>query len=285
MSDPVIAGIQITSTEDVDANLQAADQGLQRAAEQGASLAVLPENFAVYGQDYRSVAEQRGVELVAWLRDRARSLGLAIIGGTIPLIDRGPDSDEVPAPRVRAASLAVNEQGETVARYDKLHLFDAEVADQQGRYCESDVFEPGDHVQLAELAGVSVGMAVCYDLRFPALSRALADRGARLLVYPSAFTRVTGEAHWEILLRARAVETGCYVLGVGQTGRHSPRRETHGHSMLVDPWGRVEARLEDAPGVVTGVLDLARQDEIRHRLPVHKHQRFGVQFPDDIISG
>lgn len=280
---PVVAGVQLCSTDDVDANLAAAGEALARAREQGARLAVLPENFALYGGDYRAVAQQRGEELRHWLAERARELGLAIIGGTLPLIQR-PDGSDVPAPRVRAACLAFDAEGRELARYDKLHLFDAEVADRQGRYCESDIFEPGDAVRTVELAGVTVGLAVCYDLRFPALARTLADRGAQLLVYPSAFTRVTGQAHWELLLRARAVEAGCFVLGAGQTGHHGGRRESHGHSLLADPWGRVTERLDDDPGVFCATLDLARQAEIRHRLPVHHHQRFGVSFPDDIQS-
>lgn len=279
--DPVIAGIQLCSTDDLEANLDAAARGLRRAREQGADLAVLPENFACYGGHYRAVAESRGAALEQWLADQARELGMAIIGGTLPLLYR-PDSGAVPAPRVRAACRVFDADGTDRGRYDKLHLFDAEVADRQGRYCESDVFEPGDTLTTVDLAGIRIGLAVCYDLRFPALARMLVDRGADLLVYPSAFTEVTGAAHWNLLLRARAVETGCFVLGAGQTGHHGGRRQSHGHSLLANPWGEVEAALDDAPGVVTARLDLARQAEIRHRLPVHQHRRFGVTLPDDI---
>lgn len=276
-----VAGIQMTSTSDVDANLSAAAQGLARARDRGASHALLPENFALYSQPYRQVAEARGTELRDWLAEQARATGLYIIGGTLPLAQR-PGGEPVPAPRVRTACLTVDPQGHELARYDKLHLFDAEVGDAQGRYCESDIFEPGDRVRTVDLGGLPTGLAVCYDLRFAGLARELADRGAELLVYPSAFTWVTGNAHWELLLRARAVETGCYVLGVGQTGWHNEKRRSYGHSCLVDPWGRVEARLEEEPDVLVGEIDLARVEEIRHRLPVWRHQRFGVKFPDDI---
>lgn len=278
-----LAGVQLTSTADVDANLAAARKGLLKARDAGAERVLLPENFALYAQPYREVAEQRGEELVDWLSHQARELGIYIIGGTLPLVNR-PDGSTAEAPRVRAASLVFSPDGECLARYDKLHLFDAEVGDAQGRYCESDIFEPGDRVRTVDLGGLSTGLAVCYDLRFAGLARLLADRGARLLVYPSAFTWVTGNAHWELLLRARAVETGCYVLGVGQTGRHSEKRRSFGHSCLVDPWGRVEARLGEEPGVLVGEVDLARLEEVRHRLPVWRHQRFGVTFPDDIKS-
>lgn len=276
-----VAGVQLTSTADVDANLVAAREGLVKARDAGAGQVVLPENFALYARPYRDLAERRGDELRQWLAEQARELGLYIIGGTLPLVERD-DGSPVPAPRVRAASLVFSPTGECLARYDKLHLFDAEVGDAQGRYCESDIFEPGDAVRTVDLGGLNTGLAVCYDLRFAGLARALADRGARLLVYPSAFTWVTGNAHWELLLRARAVETGCYVLGVGQTGWHSDKRRSYGHSCLVDPWGRVEARLEEAPGLFVGEVDLARLEEIRHRLPLWRHQRFGVKFPDDI---
>ena len=281
--EPVVAGIQLCSTDDLEANLDAAASGLRRARELGAELAVLPENFACYGGDYRAVAETRGAQLEQWLADQARALDMAIIGGTLPLRYR-PDGTEVPAPRVRAACRVFDADGTDLGRYDKLHLFDADLADARGRYRESDVFEPGDALQLVEVAGLRVGLAVCYDLRFPALARTLVDRGAELLVYPSAFTEVTGSAHWSVLLRARAVETGCFVLGVGQTGHHGGQRQSHGHSLLADPWGEVETALDADTGVLAARLDLARQAEIRHRLPVHQHRRLGVTLPDDIQS-
>lgn len=280
---PVVAGIQLCSTDDLEANLDAAASGLRRAREQGADIAVLPENFACYGGDYRAVARSRGPELEQWLADQARELEMAIIGGTLPLLHR-PDGTEVPEPRVRAACRVFDAEGNDLARYDKLHLFDAEVGDRQGSYCESAVFEPGDRLVTVDLAGLRIGLAVCYDLRFPALARLLTDQGADLLVYPSAFTEVTGAAHWTLLLRTRAVENGCFVLGVGQTGHHGGRRQSHGHSLLADPWGEVETALDDTAGVLSARLDLARQAEIRHRLPVHQHRRFGVTLPHDIHS-
>lgn len=278
-----VAAVQMTSVADLDSNLRATETLMQEAAAQGATLILLPENFAWYGAGYRQLAETRGDALQAWLAHWARTLKVSLIGGTIPLAHR-PDNSAVPPPRVRAASLIHNPAGELCVRYDKLHLFDVAVADAQGRYCESDVFEPGDRVALAHTQGLGIGMAVCYDLRFPLLAAWLRQAGAELLVYPSAFTQVTGRAHWEVLLRSRAVENGCYVLAAAQCGQHNEKRYSFGHSMLVDPWGRIVAHLEDRPGVLVADLDLDVLADIRRDLPVHTHQRFSVELPDGIRS-
>ncbi|MCH9784327.1 MAG: carbon-nitrogen hydrolase family protein, partial [Gammaproteobacteria bacterium] len=172
----------MTSGADTDANLRAAGEALARAAEGGAELAVLPENFAGYGVDYRALGERYG-ELCGWLIERARTLGLWVIGGSIPALTR-PGGEPVPAPRVRTRSVLAGPDGEITALYDKLHLFDADVSDRQGRYRESDVFEPGEQAVVATAAGLQVGLAICYDLRFPLHARVLADRGAGLIVYP-----------------------------------------------------------------------------------------------------
>lgn len=279
-----VAAVQMTSGADTDANLRAAGEALARAAEGGAELAVLPENFAGYGVDYRALGERYG-ELCGWLIERARTLGLWVIGGSIPALTR-PGGEPVPAPRVRTRSVLAGPDGEITALYDKLHLFDADVSDRQGRYRESDVFEPGEQAVVATAAGLQVGLAICYDLRFPLHARVLADRGAGLIVYPSAFTATTGAAHWALLLRACAVQNGCYVLGANQCGRHSETRASFGHSMLVDPWGRVVAGADgdqaDSPGVVFGTVDPAVLDQVRSGLPVHTHQRFKVNGPYDL---
>ncbi|MBM1143209.1 carbon-nitrogen hydrolase family protein [Alcanivorax sp. ZXX171] len=274
-----VAAVQMTSGTDTDANLAAAADGLERAAEGGAGLAVLPENFAGYGVDYRVLAE-RHEALCQWLGERARALGLWILGGSLPALTR-PDGSAVPAPRVRTRAVLAGPDGTVAARYDKLHLFDADVADAQGRYRESDVFEAGNQVVVADAGGLKVGLAICYDLRFPLHARALADAGADLIVYPSAFTATTGAAHWQVLLRAAAIQNGSYVLGANQCGRHSEQRASHGHSMLVDPWGRVVAEGGENPGVVLGPVDPAVLKTVRSGLPVHTHQRFQVSGPDD----
>ncbi|KAF0809274.1 carbon-nitrogen hydrolase family protein [Alcanivorax sp. S71-1-4] len=276
-----LAAIQYCAGADVQENLREAGARIAEAVEGGARLVVLPENFACYGGDYRALAGH-GIETVTeWLATQAREQAVWLLGGSLPLAVR-PDGEPVPAPRVRAASLLVGPDGTLRARYDKLHLFDALVPDAQGSYCESRQFEPGDRLVTAQVDQFTLGMAVCYDLRFPSLARALADHGSDLLVYPSAFTAVTGAAHWELLLRARAVETGCYVLGVNQCGQHSERRASYGHSMLVDPWGRVQATLADRPGVLLGEVLRNEIDDVRHRLPVHTHQRLLTGLPDDI---
>ena len=274
-----VAAVQMTSSKQPDDNLRQAGALLAEARQKGASLAVLPENFAAYGGDYRSLGE-RYDELVSWLCDQARSLDMAIIGGSLPALQR-PDGRPVPPPLVRTCSIAVSATGEPLARYDKLHLFDADVQDAQGRYRESDFFEPGQEVATVSVGGLQVGMAICYDLRFPALAQRLVNAGAQLLVYPSAFTAVTGAAHWQLLLRATAVQTGCYVLGANQCGQHGPRRSTYGHSMLVDPWGTVVDSLGDAPGALVAELDLATMNELRQRMPVQQHQRFRIEGPYD----
>lgn len=278
-----VAAVQMTSTADFDSNLRVAEALMQEAALQGATLVLLPENFALYGAGYRQLAEARGEDIQAWLSHWARTLKVTLIGGTIPLTRR-PDGSVVSSPRVRAACLIHTPTGELCARYDKLHLFDVAVADAQGRYCESDVFEPGDRAVVARVQGLSIGMAVCYDLRFALLAAWLRQAGAQLLVYPSAFTQVTGRAHWEVLLRSRAVENGCYVLAAAQCGQHNEKRYSFGHSMLVDPWGRIVAHLEDQPGVLVADLDLDLLAAIRRDLPVHTHQRFSVELPDGIRS-
>lgn len=272
-----IAAIQMTSGSDVQANLEVARRRLQQAARDGAQLAVLPENFALYGGDYRGLSAQY-VWLKEWLCEQARTLGMAIIGGSIPASER-LDGSPVPAPRVRTRSLAIDERGRVQGAYDKLHLFDAQVNDAQGRYCESDVFEPGDQAQVVSLAGLKVGLAICYDLRFPALAMQLAAQGADLLVYPSAFTAVTGAAHWDLLLRATAVQSGCYTLGANQCGQHAPRRASYGHSLLANPWGEVVASLGDNQDVLVADLDLATMKELRQRIPVQQHQRFKIEGP------
>lgn len=276
-----LAAIQMTSTADLEANLRQASMLLDEAARQGARLALLPENFACYGGDYRGIALTHGERLCAWLAQQARSRGLWLIGGTLPLAER-PDGAPVPAPRVRAACLVHDPAGVRVARYDKLHLFDVEVADAQRHYRESAVFEPGDRIAVVDCGGVRVGLAVCYDLRFPLLAASLRQQGAELLVYPSAFTRVTGAAHWAPLLRARAIENASYVLAAGQCGQHNETRFSHGHSLLADPWGEVIATLGDTPGVLVAEFDRCHLERVRKQIPVHSHQRFHAELPDDI---
>ena len=265
-----IAALQTVSGTSVEANLEAARVLLAQVARDGAELAVLPEYFCLMGQrdrDKLAVREAFGDGPVqSFLAESARSLGLWIVGGTLPLV---ADSAE----HVRNTSLAFSPAGHCVARYDKIHLFRFDNGREQ--YDESRVIERGQTPQAFTLPSRDghawrVGLSVCYDLRFPELYRGL---GADLLLVPSAFTYPTGEAHWELLLRARAVENLAYVCAPAQGGRHENGRRTWGHSMVVDPWGAVLGeRVQDGAGVVLAELDAARLAEVRAQLPALEHR-------------
>jgi predicted amidohydrolase len=265
-----VAAIQMVSATTVAANLKAAGALLAQAAEAGAELAVLPEYFCLMGRqdtDKLAVREPFGSGAVQeFLADRARGLGLWIAGGTLPLAA----TDDA---HVRNANLVFAPDGRCVARYDKIHLFRFDNG--RERYDESRVIESGNAPQAFELPARDgtrwrVGLSVCYDLRFPELYRAL---GADLLLVPSAFTYVTGQAHWELLLRARAVENLAYVLAPAQGGLHENGRRTWGHSMVVDPWGEVVAQREDeGAAVVLADLDAARVAQVRGQLPALEHR-------------
>jgi predicted amidohydrolase len=206
------------------------------------------------------------------LKLAARDLKLWIVAGTLPL----PPTDR-PLGKVTACSLLVDEHGEHVARYDKLHLFDVDVADSRGRYRESDDYAHGQNVVVADTPVGRVGLSVCYDLRFPELYTALREAGAELITAPSAFTAVTGAAHWEILIRARAIETQCYVLAAAQGGMHPGPRETYGHAAIIDPWGQVLAEQAQGESVLLAERNSDEQASIRARMPVSNHRRFFSQ--------
>jgi deaminated glutathione amidase len=264
-----VAAIQMTSSTDVQDNLRTAYALLQQAAQQGALLAALPENFALMGSSDRdkfAIAEHEGDgPLQRWLANTARVLGLWIVAGTLPI--KTPD-----AARVAAACLVVNAQGRRVARYDKMHLFDVEVDDATGSYRESATIAPGGQTVVVDTPVGKLGMAICYDVRFPELFRQLSMLGAEVFVLPSAFTVPTGRAHWDVLLRARAIENLCYLLAPAQTGLHANGRETYGHSMIVDSWGTVLACQAEGVGVVTARVDLEQLRDRRKRFPVLMHR-------------
>lgn len=272
------AAIQYCAGADWLANRQQLETLLDQAA--GAELVLLPENCLCYGGDYRWLAEHIEPAL-AWLSAQAQKLGAWLVAGSVPMATRA-DGSRVAAPRVRAAQLVFSPTGKLMARYDKLHLFDVDVGDAQGSYRESAFFEPGDKLVVTRLAGITTGLAICYDLRFASLALFLAQQGASLLIYPSAFTQLTGAAHWELLLRSRAVETGSYVLAANLCGQHTPKRASFGHSMLVDPWGDVVTRLGDEPGVLLADYDADLVTRTRQRLPLLKHQRLMLESDDGI---
>lgn len=265
-----IAVIQMVSQGDIQANLATAGSLLEQAVERGARLAVLPENFAALGQqDLLRLArlEQQERPIQTWLQHRARDLGLWIVAGTLPLLD-GENH------KPYAASLLLDDQGQVVARYDKLHLFDANVADNHGQYRESDFYARGQQVVVADTPVGRLGLSVCYDLRFPELYLALRQAGAELISVPAAFTRPTGAAHWEILIRARAIETQSYILAAAQGGAHPDGRQTYGHSAIVDPWGRILCELGRGEGVLSGRRNIDEQLAMRQSMPLLSQRCF-----------
>ena len=276
------AVVQMVSSGDVHANLRAASSLITQAHEQGAGLILLPENFAVLdGGPLSQFAEAEGHGqglLQGFLRQQAQEKGVWLIAGSMPLSTRPQNPGEVSAEqvsggRVRPACLVFDPRGEMVARYDKMHLFDVQVDDRQAQYSESRSFEPGSRIVCVDAPVGRIGLSICYDLRFPELYRKLLEQGAEILTVPSAFTKVTGEAHWEVLLRARAIENQCFVLAANQGGVHSATRETWGHSMIVDPWGRVLARVESGEGVAVADIDLSALHALRSRMPIQSHRR------------
>ncbi|KQQ67648.1 carbon-nitrogen hydrolase [Pseudomonas sp. Leaf127] len=270
------AVIQMVSQSDIAENLRHARRLLEQAAGQGARLAVLPENFPALGRrDAAAIGRAEALgqgPILPWLKQAARDLRLWIVAGTLPL----PPQDQ-PEGKAAACSLLIDEHGEQAARYDKLHLFDVDVTDNRGRYRESDDYAYGGHVVVADTPVGRLGMSVCYDLRFPELYTALREAGAELITAPSAFTAVTGAAHWEILIRARAIETQCYLLAAAQGGIHPGPRETWGQTAIIDPWGRILAEQDKGEAVLLAQRDSEEQASIRARMPVSSHRRFSVQ--------
>ena len=270
-----VAVIQMISGANIAANLASARALLEQAADSGARLAVLPENFAAMGKinpaQIAALEAQKHGPILPWLAQTARELGLWIVGGSLPLLPVGQMNG-----KPCASSLLFNEFGECVARYDKLHLFDAAVDDQQGSYKESERYTAGQNCIVVDTPVGRLGMTICYDLRFPELYSALREAGAELISVPSAFTALTGAAHWQVLLRARAIETQCLLLAANQGGTHGLGRETFGHSAIIDAWGTVLAELPLGAGCVTHAFTRNEQQLIRQRMPIWQHKRFSV---------
>jgi nitrilase len=271
----VVAAVQMASGPNVKANLEEAEKLIKTAVQQDAELVVLPENFAIMGlseMDKVAIAEKPGEgPIQQFLSQQASKHEIWIVGGTVP-IESGT------AGKVFSASLLYNDKGDTVARYDKIHLFDVLLEASKESYNESETIESGDDVVVVDTPFGKLGMAICYDLRFPELFRAMADVGMEICVLPSAFTSLTGKAHWEPLLRARAIENLCYMIAPDQGGYHINGRETHGDSMIIDPWGVVLNRLPHGTGVVVSDIDLEKLHKTRKNFPALQHKRLDCKI-------
>ncbi len=271
------AAVQLTSTADRERNLATADRLTRAAAGAGAELVVLPEKWAVLGtpEETAAGAEPFDGPALAWARATARELGIDLVAGSIA--ERVPERE-----KGSNTSAHFGPDGELRATYRKLHMFDVEVGGRS--YRESDHEEPGDEIVLSETAGgVELGLTVCYDLRFPELYRILAVRGARILTVPAAFTLATTREHWEVLLRARAIEDQAFVIAANQFGEHAPGLRSGGRSMIVDPWGIVLAQAPDSETFALAELDLERQAEIRRSLPSLANRRPpAYTWPDEV---
>jgi nitrilase len=267
----LIAALQMVSTPDVGRNLDTARRLIAEAATAGAQLVALPEYFCLMGHkddDKLGIAEAPGEgPIQRMLAEAARSHGLWVIGGTLPIRVEGD------AQHVFNASCVYAPDGHLAARYDKLHLFRFDNG--RERYDEGRVLRAGEQPVTVDALGLRIGLSVCYDLRFPELYRTMSQPPCDLIAVPAAFTHTTGLAHWELLLRARAVENQCYVIAPAQGGLHENGRRTFGHSLIADPWGEIVAMREEGEGVVLGELDPARIEAVRRQLPALAHRRFG----------
>lgn len=267
----IVAAIQMASGPNVDANLHEAARLIGQAKNAGAKLVVLPENFAIMGIDEKDKVAIREVEgagpIQSFLVEQTKKHDVWIIGGTVPLECADPN-------KILAACLVYDNNGKCVARYDKIHLFDVDLVDQGESYNESETIEYGKPVlKVIDTPFGKIGLAVCYDLRFPEIFRGLLDLGAQIVVLPAAFTDTTGRAHWESLLRARAIENLIYVVASAQGGYHINGRATYGDSMIVDPWGTILHRIHTGPGLAIAEINLEYLESRRKTFPCIQHRR------------
>jgi len=264
-----VAAIQMTSTSDVKTNLEQAAELIAYAAKQNAKLAVLPENFVLMGKnetDKLNIKETFGTgPIQTFLAEQAKKHNIWIVGGSIPIAATQPD-------KVYNTCLVYNDQGQCIARYDKIHLFDVQVSDTE-TYLESQVIAAGDKIVVIDTPVGRLGLAICYDIRFSELFRTMQEKGAEIFALPTAFTVPTGQAHWEVLTRARAIENFCYLIAACQTGTHDSGRKTYGHSEIVEPWGTVITHLDQGKGVIVADIDLEKLHQIRKKIPVDKHRK------------
>lgn len=268
MSQIKVACVQMRSGIDVAENVAAASALIRDAAGRGAQLIATPEMTTLLDRQpgaawEKSTTEEADHGLAAF-RALARELKVTLLIGSISI--RAENR------KCANRSFLISPQGDVLARYDKIHMFDVQLG-AGNEYRESDSYAAGGEAVVAPLDGAALGLSVCYDVRFPDLYRQLAVAGAQIIAVPAAFTRITGEAHWHILLRARAIETGCFVIAPAQGGKHADGRETYGHSLIIDPWGKILAEAGTDPGVIVATLDLAKVDEARRKIPSLSHVR------------
>ncbi|ENA1776780.1 carbon-nitrogen hydrolase family protein [Yersinia ruckeri] len=270
MKNANVALLQLCSGEQTRSNLAQIEQQIKQL-NSGIKLVMTPENALLFSNPdaYRKQAEcHNDGPLQQSIRDMARRYGIWLLVGSMPMISReSPD-------RITTSSLLFDDKGELQARYDKIHMFDVDINDSHGHYRESDTYQPGEHLTVVDTPVGRLGMTLCYDLRFPGLFQALRAQGAEIISVPAAFTRVTGEAHWEVLLRARAIENQCMILAPAQVGSHGLTRRTWGHSMAVDAWGKILGENPDNVSALKVRVDINGLQKIRKQMPVMQHNRF-----------
>ncbi len=265
-----LAAVQITTGPDVEKNLAAIERQIKQATLEGANIVALPEVFACYdSQKYLALGQQE-MNALGTLRSRmagwAKDNQVFLIGGTIPVL-------EPKASKVYPRCYFYSDQGEELGYYDKIHLFDVDIDDAQGRYRESDMFLSGDDIKVFETPYGNVGLTICYDLRFPYVFDRLRKAGADIISVVAAFTETTGKAHWQPLLQARAIEQQCYILASNQWGQHDDKRRTFGHSMVISPWGEILDQLPSGEGIAIAEIELNEVQRIRREMPIANHQR------------
>lgn len=267
----IVAALQMTSGPIIEANLSQAQSLISEAASKGAKLIVLPECFAFFAMhdnDYITQAELYGHgQIQQFLSDQSALHQCYIIGGTLSIKSENER-------KVKNSVLVYDPKGECIGRYDKIHLFDVDVPNSEEKYRESDIYNAGKNLTVIDIEGLKVGISVCFDLRFPEMYRAMLDPKLDLVCVPSAFTKLTGEAHWETLIKCRAIENLIFMVAANQGGYHANTRETYGHSMVVDPWGQVLNSLNTGAGVVVSEINTAQQQNIRKQFPVLDHRKY-----------
>lgn len=269
-TDLTIAAVQMISSANFHENLQQVKQLVAAAANNGANMVVLPEYFAFMGMRERDkfeyVEKHQDGQVQSMLSQLAEQFNIWIVAGTHPI-----QSDEVMRPYGRC--YVFNNDGKVVAWYDKIHLFDVQVGDSKGSYCESELTKAGSRVVSFESPWGKIGLAVCYDLRFPELFRQLSESGCTVFILPAAFTYKTGKVHWDILIKARAIENLCYFIASAQGGTHENGRETWGHSCIISPWGETIDELSTGNGIVVSIIDCNNQTILRKEFPVLTHKK------------